>query len=140
MLILNATNTSEVRRRKDLISLFVFEIKMYFLFLASIFCDIRILWETSEYVYFRNEIKFYAVNMSLFKIIICSNCSYIIYKHKWVWRISKLKCLELYVLNLNKTRRSRWCAENHRGRMFKCQKTKFRGGHLGFLQAFLNQF
>ena len=33
------------------------------------------------------------------------------------------------------TRRSRWCAENHRGLMLK-----FRGGHLGLWRAFLNQF
>ena len=36
------------------------------------------------------------------------------------------------------TRRSRWCAGNHRHLMWTCQKNEFRGGHLGFLAAILD--
>ena len=37
---------------------------------------------------------------------------------------------------LYQTRRSRWCAGNHRCLMRKCQKTEFCGGHLGFWRPF----
>ena len=45
---------------------------------------------------------------------------------------------------INKTRRSRWCAGNHRGPMLKCKKKKkqlnFVVAILNFWRAFLNQF
>ena len=56
----------------------------------------------------------------------------------------KLQLLYVYIMSFTTTqtqkqevtRRSRWCAGNHRGLMLKWQKTKFRGGHLGFLKGF----
>ena len=42
------------------------------------------------------------------------------------------------IIKQQKTSRSRSCAGNHRGLMLKCQKTKLRDGHLGFLAAILD--
>ena len=55
-------------------------------------------------------------------------------------QIKYFVCIYVKVKKKRKTRRSRWCAGNHRRLMLKCQKTKYRGGHLGFLWPFINQF